>query len=95
MDIETARTALLAEQERLERDLAHVRGEAIDPSRVLKRVVYHHPLYTPAAVAAQSRHREIDGARRTYFCGAYWRFGFHEDGVRSGVRVAEHFGVSL
>jgi len=71
------------------------RSEAIDPSRVLKRIVYHHPLYTPAAVAAQSRQRELNGARRTYYCGAYWRFGFHEDGVVSALAALEHFRADL
>jgi uncharacterized protein len=71
------------------------RSEAIDPSRVLKRIVYHHPLYTPAAVAAQSRQRELNGARRTYYCGAYWRFGFHEDGVVSALAALEHFRTDL
>jgi hypothetical protein len=67
------------------------RSEAIDPARVLKRIVYHHPLYTPAAVAAQARQRELNGARRTYYCGAYWRFGFHEDGVVSALAALRHF----
>jgi predicted NAD/FAD-binding protein len=67
------------------------RSEAIDPARVLKRIVYHHPLYTPAAVAAQGRQRELNGARRTYYCGAYWRFGFHEDGVVSALEALRHF----
>ena len=43
-------------------------------------------------MAAQRRHREINGARRAYFCGAYWRYGFHEDGVNSALAVAHHFG---
>jgi predicted NAD/FAD-binding protein len=71
------------------------RSEAIDPARVLKRIVYHHPLYTPAAVAAQSRQRKLNGARRTYYCGAYWRFGFHEDGVVSALEALAHFRSDL
>jgi predicted NAD/FAD-binding protein len=66
-------------------------GERIDPSKVLKRLVYHHPLYTPAAVAAQARQPELNSGRRTYYCGAYWRFGFHEDGVVSALNALEHF----
>ena len=58
---------------------------AIDPDRIIKRMTYHHPLYTPASVAAQARHREIDGARGTYYCGAWLRNGFHEDGVASAL----------
>jgi predicted NAD/FAD-binding protein len=67
------------------------RGDAIDPRKILHRVQYHHPVYLPAGVAAQQRHREVNGARRTYFCGAYWRYGFHEDGVVSALRAVEHF----
>ncbi len=63
----------------------------IDPDRIIKRLVYHHPLYTPAGVAAQQRQAEVNGARRTYFCGAYWRFGFHEDGVVSAIDALRHF----
>jgi predicted NAD/FAD-binding protein len=67
------------------------RSDAIDPARVLKRVVYHHPLFTPASVAAQARQRELNGTRRTYFCGAWWRNGFHEDGVASAEAAVAHF----
>lgn len=63
-------------------------ADAIDPARILERIVYHHPVYTPAGIAAQARHGEISGADRTYYCGAYWGFGFHEDGVKSGLRAA-------
>lgn len=62
---------------------------SIDPRRVLRRIVYHHPVFTPAALAAQRRHGEISGMRRTVYCGAYWGYGFHEDGHRSGVLAAE------
>ena len=66
-------------------------SDAIDPERVIERITYHHPLYTPASVAAQARHREIDGAQRTYYCGAWLRNGFHEDGVASAEAALEHF----
>lgn len=66
-------------------NLAH----RIDPATVLGRWSYSHPVYTPAAVAAQARHAEISGTRRTYFAGAYWRYGFHEDGVVSGLSVLD------
>ena len=65
--------------------------DRIDPSTVLQRSSYEHPLYTPEAVAAHSRQAQINGANRTYFCGAYWRFGFHEDGVVSALEALEHF----
>ncbi|MGC9221298.1 MAG: NAD(P)/FAD-dependent oxidoreductase [Solirubrobacteraceae bacterium] len=71
-------------------------GERINPERVIKRINYAHPVYTPEGVAAQARFQEISGpAGRTHFCGAYWGWGFHEDGVRSALRVAESFGVTL
>jgi len=62
-------------------------GENIDPNRIIKRIIYHHPVFTPAGIAAQQRHGEISGFNRTYYCGAYWGFGFHEDGVNSALRV--------
>ncbi len=49
------------------------RSAAIDPAKVIKRIRYHHPLYTRAGVAAQARQAEINGTLNTYFCGAYWR----------------------
>ncbi|TAN04606.1 MAG: FAD-dependent oxidoreductase [Rhodanobacteraceae bacterium] len=69
------------------------RSEAIDPAKILRRMRYHHPVYTYATVAAQRRKAEIQGIRRTWFAGAYWGFGFHEDGIRSGVEVANALGV--
>ena len=65
------------------------RTGAIDPSRILRRMLYHHPVYDAAAVAAQRRKHEIQGRQRTWFAGAYWGWGFHEDGLRSAVEVAE------
>ena len=65
------------------------RTGAIDPDRVLATIDYAHPVFTPAGWRAQARHGEVSGADRVHFCGAYWRWGFHEDGVVSGMRVAE------
>jgi predicted NAD/FAD-binding protein len=67
------------------------RSEAIDPARVIKRITYHHPLFTPSSVAAQARQRELNGAHRTYYCGAWWSNGFHEDGVVSALQALAHF----
>lgn len=67
-------------------------SDQIDPSRVLRRMVYQHPVYSHAALAAQRRWSEISGVQRTYYCGAYWGNGFHEDGVNSALQVAEQFG---
>jgi predicted NAD/FAD-binding protein len=64
------------------------RGEAIDPAAVIRTIGYAHPVFTREGVAAQGRWGEISRAR-TYYCGAYWGFGFHEDGVASALRVCE------
>jgi predicted NAD/FAD-binding protein len=69
-------------------------GEAIDSNRIIRRMVYHHPVYTPAGVAARQRHDEISGKNRTFYCGAYWGFGFHEDGVNSALKVVEQIAGS-
>lgn len=69
------------------------RSEAIDPGQVIARMTYHHPVYTHASVAAQGRKATIQGVRRTWFAGAYWGWGFHEDGLRSAVDVAEALGA--
>jgi predicted NAD/FAD-binding protein len=66
-------------------------ARTIDPSRVIETIHYTHPVFTREAVAAQRRHAELNGTRRTYFCGAYWRFGFHEDGVISALNALRHF----
>lgn len=69
------------------------RTHAINPDKILKRMRYHHPVYTHASVAAQSRKAEIQGRHHTWFAGAYWGWGFHEDGMRSAVEVAAELGV--
>ena len=66
-------------------------GDAVHPDHVLRRLTYHHPLFTPEGIAAQERHGEIDGVNGVHFCGAYWGYGFHEDGVRSALAVLENF----
>lgn len=65
--------------------------DAIDPAKIIRRVNYEHPLFTPQGVAAQARQREINGPLNTYFCGAWWRNGFHEDGVVSALNALQHF----
>jgi len=67
------------------------RTEAIDPARIIKRLSYQHPVFTADGVAAQARQGEVSGARRTYYCGAYWGNGFHEDGVVSALDALAHF----
>ncbi len=71
------------------------RTEAIDPDRIIRRISYAHPVYTAAGIEAQKRFAEVSGRGHVHFCGAYWGWGFHEDGVRSGLRVAERFGARL
>ena len=68
-------------------------SERIDPGKVIKRIDYDHPVFTSEGVRAQRRVAEISGRERTHFCGAYWGWGFHEDGVTSALRVAHAFGV--
>ncbi len=63
----------------------------IDPARIIQRMRYAHPVYTRAGVAAQKQHSAINGTRRTYYCGAYWGFGFHEDGIVSALNALENF----
>ena len=67
----------------------------INPTKVIKKLKYDHPLFTVKGIAAQKRKNEISGVNNTYFCGAYWRNGFHEDGVVSALDVAKQFGISL
>ena len=68
---------------------------AIDPAKILGRYRYAHPQFSLAGVAAQARWQEVYGLRHSYYCGAYWANGFHEDGVVSALRVAQDFGELL
>jgi predicted NAD/FAD-binding protein len=68
---------------------------AIDERKIIDTFQYHHPVYSPRGVAAQTRQRELNGADRVYFCGAYWRNGFHEDGVVSAQAALAHFAEDL
>lgn len=65
------------------------------PEGVLREFEYSHPAYTPESSRAQRRLNEINGVDRTYYCGAYWGYGFHEDGVNSALAVAKHFNIPL
>jgi predicted NAD/FAD-binding protein len=68
------------------------RRDAIADEHVLAEIAYDHPVFDAGAIAAQRRRHEIQGARGVYFAGAYWGYGFHEDGVQSGLEVAEAIG---
>ena len=70
-------------------------SDAVKPEKILDTFVYHHPAFNYDSIAAQHRHSELNGYRRTYYCGAYWGYGFHEDGVQSALRVANCFGIGL
>ena len=61
----------------------------INPNRILGRFSYDHPVFTLEGIAAQARWDEINGVNNTWYCGAYWHNGFHEDGVNSALRVAQ------
>lgn len=67
-------------------------GNTIDPEKIYGEYQYSHPIFTHDSVTAQARWSEISGINHTHFCGAYWRNGFHEDGVVSAIRVAEMLG---
>ncbi|MNQ68459.1 protoporphyrinogen oxidase [compost metagenome] len=67
----------------------------IDPGKILDRFRYAHPQYSQAGLVAQARWQELQGAQNSYYCGAYWANGFHEDGVVSALRVAAAFGEQL
>ena len=69
--------------------------DSVDDNKVIKKLSYYHPLFTVNAIAAQKRKHEISGINNTYYCGAYWRNGFHEDGVVSALDVCEQFGEKL
>jgi predicted NAD/FAD-binding protein len=70
------------------------RTAEIDPAQVIRTISYAHPVYTSAGVKAQERFAEISTQHRTHFCGAYWGWGFHEDGVVSALRVAKRLGAT-
>ena len=67
-------------------------SDRIDPAKVIRTIDYSHPVFTPEGVAAQGRQMEISGADRIHYCGAYWRWGFHEDGVVSALNALERVG---
>jgi len=67
---------------------------AIDESKVLRKITYRHPFYDRSTMRAQARWEEISGRNHTHYCGAYWTYGFHEDGLTSALRVARALGVN-
>jgi len=69
--------------------------DAIRPHKIIASLIYHHPVYDPISLNARQRQDELNGQNRTYYCGAYWGYGFHEDGVNSALAVCKHFGKTL
>ncbi len=69
--------------------------EWLDERKILGQYRYSHPVFNRKSVAAQARWSDISGVNHTHYCGAYWRNGFHEDGVVSGLRVAKALGESF
>ena len=70
-------------------------AKAINPDKIFRKMNYHHPVYDPESLVARRSHQEINGVNRTYYAGAYWGYGFHEDGVNSALEVCKHFNITL
>jgi len=71
------------------------RTHDIANEKILKTLNYDHPVFIESSIPAQARHDAVNGTRRTFYCGAYWRNGFHEDGVVSALTVCRRFGLEL
>lgn len=67
---------------------------SINPEKIIGVYHYDHPIFTTKGVEAQARWNEINGNKNTWYCGAYWRNGFHEDGVWSAQRVSENLQLN-
>ena len=67
----------------------------IDPAKVVERFEFAHPVFSLKSIESQRRFKEINGVRGVSFCGAYWGYGFHEDGVNSALAVARRFGLEM
>ena len=67
----------------------------INNDKIIKELTYHHPLYDMNSIYAQKNKDKICGKNNTYFCGAYWGYGFHEDGVNSALDVCKKFNLFL
>ena len=70
-------------------------SEYIDPKKIIKSIIYHHPVYNEISFQNQYRHSEISGKNKIHYCGAYWGYGFHEDGVKSALKVVKHWGINI
>jgi len=99
---ETGRVALTYDMNRLQSLDAPVQffvtlimSAAIQSRKKIESIVYHHPVYDPKSLNARRSQDNLNGQNRTYYCGAYWGYGFHEDGVNSALAVCKHFGKTL
>ena len=70
-------------------------SDRIDKNLILKTIRYQHPVYTKKTIKAQKQKQQIQGKNRSYFCGAYWGWGFHEDGAKSAVEAVEQFRLKV
>ena len=71
------------------------RTDRVDPTKRIREMIYDHPVFSEEGVRLRQNRDAIDGVNRTHYCGAYWGYGFHEDGVNSALHVCERFGKSL
>jgi hypothetical protein len=71
------------------------RQRPVSEERVLRRIDYEHPIFSRRALEAQRRLPALNGVRRTWYCGAHFGYGFHEDGLASALAVAKGFGITL
>lgn len=70
-------------------------SEYLDPEKIIRTINYHHPVFNEHSFQNQRRHSIISGKDKIHFCGAYWGYGFHEDGVKSALKVCQRWGVNL
>ena len=70
-------------------------NETQNINNVLEKISYEHPQFTQKAILMQKRKHEINGKNNTYYAGAYWRYGFHEDGLLSANEVGKLLGCEL
>ncbi len=70
-------------------------SQYINPTTIIKKINYHHPVFHPGRDAVQSQHQKMIRRRGISYCGAYWGYGFHEDGVRSAINVGQAYDQEL
>ena len=69
--------------------------QEVNDSSIIRQLQYDHPMFNAASIATQPGLENLNGKGAIFYCGSYFKYGFHEDAASSGVRVAEHFGVKL